>query len=406
TPPRPTVETFPPLRILARVLKQEETPHRSPWWLTLLRLLLAAAVIVALAQPVYNPAQALRQAGTGLAIVMDNSWATAPDWERRAATAARPIEEAREADEPVLLALTAEAANAAIGPFTAQEALERLQAARPRPVPPDRAAHLQRLAEALERLPGTSVAILTDGLAQEGDAAAFAGISGLAADLVWIEPEHPDAIGIVAAENEADALRARLVRMPDPAPRQARVIALDAQGRPVAEAQATFAPGETETAAEFAQPFELRNDFARLVIEGAGQAAAVRLLDENSRRRRVGLISAAEGDLAQPLLAPLFYIRRALAPYAELVEPDTQALDEAVRQLIDRSPAAIVLADVGTLPDAARERLAEWVEGGGTLLRFAGPRLAAAGNDDELLPVRLRSGARALGGALSWTEPQ
>ena len=38
TPPKPRSEVFPPLRILARVLKKEETPHQSPWWLTLLRL--------------------------------------------------------------------------------------------------------------------------------------------------------------------------------------------------------------------------------------------------------------------------------------------------------------------------------------------------------------------------------
>src|SRR5690606_17975305 len=37
---------------------------------------------------------------------------------------------------------------------------------------------------------------------------------------------------------------------------------------------------------------------------------------------------------------------------------------------------------------------------------FAGPRLAAAEGDDDLLPVRIRSGERELGGALSWTEPQ
>jgi len=47
-----------------------------------------------------------------------------------------------------------------------------------------------------------------------------------------------------------------------------------------------------------------------------------------------------------------------------------------------------------------------WIDKGGTLVRFAGSRLAAAGNDDDLLPVRLRTGERSLGGALSWTTPQ
>ena len=46
TPPKPAAEVFPPLRILASVLKREETPSKSPWWLTLLRMLMAAAVIL------------------------------------------------------------------------------------------------------------------------------------------------------------------------------------------------------------------------------------------------------------------------------------------------------------------------------------------------------------------------
>jgi hypothetical protein len=44
------------------------------------------------------------------------------------------------------------------------------------------------------------------------------------------------------------------------------------------------------------------------------------------------------------------------------------------------------------------------VENGGALIRFAGPRLAAQG--DDLLPVPLRRSSRALGGALAWDEPQ
>jgi hypothetical protein len=44
-----------------------------------------------------------------------------------------------------------------------------------------------------------------------------------------------------------------------------------------------------------------------------------------------------------------------------------------------------------------------WVECGGILVRFAGPRLAQ--NADTLIPVRLRSGGRLLGGALSWERP-
>src|SRR5258708_10602677 len=64
----------------------------------------------------------------------------------------------------------------------------------------------------------------------------------------------------------------------------------------------------------------------------------------------------------------------------------------------------IILADVGTVSDEERTQLTRWVEDGGVLIRFAGPRLAAA--DGDLLPVKLRPGGRILGGSLSWGKPQ
>ncbi len=52
----------------------------------------------------------------------------------------------------------------------------------------------------------------------------------------------------------------------------------------------------------------------------------------------------------------------------------------------------------------------DWVEEGGLLVRFAGPRLAASdvgrSDEDPLMPVRLRAGGRSVGGAMSWGEPK
>lgn len=44
-PPRPQRIAFPPTRLLFEIAPKEETPSRSPWWLTLLRLLAAALII-------------------------------------------------------------------------------------------------------------------------------------------------------------------------------------------------------------------------------------------------------------------------------------------------------------------------------------------------------------------------
>jgi hypothetical protein len=408
TPPRPQTEMFPPLRILAQIVRREEMPHKSPWWLTLLRLLMAALVIMALAQPVFNPQERAQTGNAGLAIVLDNGWAAAPDWERRVATAQRLIADAADAGTPVVLAFTADKPNTEIGPFDAAAASDRLRAAKPQPVPPDRPAVYARVAAALQALPQATVAILADGIAAPGDEDAFTNLlGGRTAPVVWAAPDRVPSIGLTATDNAVEGFTVTALRAPgDAAPQTVTLGAFDDRGRRIADASAAFGPGETSATASFAVPFELRNDFNSVAVDGEKQAAAVRVLDENAKRRRVGLISQAEADQAQPLLSPLFYIRRALEPFADLVEPQETDLAIAIPELIERKPAMIVLADVGTIPPEAREKLIAWVDGGGTLVRFAGSRLAAAEPDDELLPVRLRTGERALGGTLSWTEPQ
>ncbi|WP_309083259.1 DUF4159 domain-containing protein [Chelativorans sp.] len=408
TPPRPQQEIFPPLAILARLVKREETPHKSPWWLTLLRLALAALVILALADPVFNPRERIAVGGRALAVVLDNGWASAPDWDRRVATAARLITDARDDGVPVILALTAESPAQDIGPFDAETAAERLNAARPRPVPTDRPAAYARVAEALQNMPGATLAVLTDGLAADGDETAFQRLfAAELSDVLWVGPDQLASVALTDSANEPDRFAVTAIRSQGEAgPRQVTAYAADEQGRRIAETVISFGPGRAQTTGEIRVPFELRNDFASLGIDGENHAGALRLLDENSRRRRVGLLSQNEADQAQPLLSPLFYIRRALGPYADLIEPSSPDLTEAIPELLRQRPAAIIMADIGTLPDSVREPLIEWMRGGGTLIRFAGPRLAAAEYDEELLPVQLRTGERSLGGTLSWSEPQ
>ena len=76
---------------------------------------------------------------------------------------------------------------------------------------------------------------------------------------------------------------------------------------------------------------------------------------------------------------------------------------DAVSHFLDQKLPMLILTDVGNVGDA-HDRLAQWIEDGGVLVRFAGPRLAAS--DDDLVPVKLRRGGRILGGALSWDKPQ
>src|SRR6187431_3004798 len=74
-PPRPRRQKLGSEKLLLDILPKEETPARTPWWLTLLRLTLAALLIIAAAGPLWNPPLATSQASAPLALLIDDGWA-------------------------------------------------------------------------------------------------------------------------------------------------------------------------------------------------------------------------------------------------------------------------------------------------------------------------------------------
>src|SRR5689334_4895495 len=76
-PPRPRRITFPPTRLLFDIQPKEDTPARTPWWLTLLRLLLATLVILAAAGPLWNPPAASTTDAAPVALLIDDGFGAA-----------------------------------------------------------------------------------------------------------------------------------------------------------------------------------------------------------------------------------------------------------------------------------------------------------------------------------------
>ena len=181
----------------------------------------------------------------------------------------------------------------------------------------------------------------------------------------------------------ADGLTLRLVRSAAGEPEIVLVRAAAADGRVLARQTVRFDAGALEASERLDLPQEMRNELARLTIEGETNAAATVLMDERWRRRPVGLISGSGFESSQPLLSDLYYLERALSPFGEVRRGDTSTL-------IDSGLAVLALADVGELTGDAVSRLGRWIEAGGVLVRFAGVRVAEG--IDALVPVRLRSG--------------
>lgn len=408
-PPRPKQVAFPPTRILVGLESPEKQPAKSPWWLTLIRLLAAALVIGALAEPVLNPNRDAALKGSGpVVIVVDNGWASGARWAERSRMIDRLIGEAEGASRPVVVVPTASAAKTIAAKIEApSDARATAAALQPQPFAPDRSQALSALGAALQGRDGASIVWLTDGIDHDGKARDVTErLSALAAGGTFAVVESAagtEPLGVTADVADGGKLQVKLLRTSG-GPRDGIVHAFSTRGQRLGDASFKFAPGAAEAAGTFDLPLELRNQVTRLEIAGERASGAVHLLDARSQWHRIGLVSGESREQAQPLLAPLYYINRALSPFAELVTSKDANLAVSVDQILKQNATVLMMADIGTLTGEVRERVQKWVEKGGVLVRFAGPRLEKGG--DDLMPVALRVGGRTLGGALSWSTPQ
>ena len=410
-PPRPTQVEFPPTRILVGLENDEKTAEKTPWWLTLIRLIAATLVILALAEPILNPSKGSNLGGTGPVVAfVDNGWAAASRWPERANMLERIIGEAESGGRPVVIvptAATSKLHSVKIEP--PGEARSTAAALAPEPFDPDREAAFAALQSALSEagVKNPSVVWLHDGLdhkSEVGDVAKkLENLSGNGTFAVLDETNGREALGLVANLAEKGKLEAVVLSPGGPA-REGTVNAFSARGERLGEAPFSLASGATSAKATFELPLELRNQVARIEIASERSAGAVSLIDAMTQWHRVGLLSGESREEAQPLLAPLYYVQKALKPYADVVVTKDSNLVQGLDSVLKQNVSVLVLADIGTLAGEAAEKVADFVDRGGLLVRFAGPRLEKAG--DDLLPVALRSGGRSLGGALSWSSPQ
>lgn len=402
TPPAPRRIAFPPLRLLLGLVPREETPARTPLWLILLRMAIAALVILAVAHPLLHPQKRLAGGRGPLVLIVDNGWAAAADWPARQAALKSLLSEAERESRPVILVPTAPEPGALLplAPIRAADARAAVDAMVPQPWPVDRQAALTRI-EALKLPDGIAAIWFGDGLTEnrsprgEGALADYLAHRG---SLEYLSAPRGDApVLLTAGDTSARDLEVVLETLPAPGPRHFVVRASGADGRLLTRRAVTLAPGRQRLLVRLPMPGALRNQTSEIAIENNPSAGAVLLADEHWRRRPVG-IAAAVNPSGEPLLGKDYYLERALAPFAEIRRG-------RVSTLLQRRLAVLIFSDSGPNSPAQTAAIRKWVMGGGLLLRFAGPQLAAQGGEDRLLPVRLRRGGRTIGGALSWERP-
>ncbi|MEL6378998.1 MAG: DUF4159 domain-containing protein [Pseudomonadota bacterium] len=420
TPPQPDRVRFPAFVILRRLTRVDETPDKTPWWLIALRLLLAAFVIIGLAGPILNAPPIEENTGP-LVLVVDDSFAAAPAWAQREAVIEQAAAQNRQTGRPIFIMTTAPglvpAAERVRGPLD-QPALKALAGQlSPSPFRANRET-IGTLINALDAMPAFQNAAgaptfwwLADGLASpQGPGTDDQFISALRARGALTIYNDPQTTLLAVAPDispAADAPRQGLSSLTYRIHRRSlrgrltpTLVATARDGRELSRTPVTLGEGEKSVSVEISLPLALQNDLASVRLDGARTASAVWLADARDRRALIGL-NASSREQSAALLSGNHYIRQAMAPFAAFQTGD-------ILSLIEAQVSAIVLDDLGRLRAEEEKALTAWVDAGGVLIRFAGPRLADAALDGRpaLLPVQLRRGERALGGTLTWGTPQ
>ena len=401
-PPAPIKRRFPGVALLLGLTDDEVHADKTPWWLLLLRMLAIAAVIIGFAGPVLNPKD--NTMGTGpLLIVADGTWADARNWAARQDRIAGLLEEASRAGRRVSVAVLTDLPAGELQFLSADVWQTRLAGLKPQAWEPMRAD----LAEWTDRF-GTDrfeTYWLSDGLAREGREVLIEAFEAKGALSVMQTPRA--VVGLRPVPIVDGALQITLVRSDaaGDATLTVAAIGLDPAGieRDLARIEVAFKAGETLTNVALSLPPELRNRVSRFAVQGLNSAGAVTLADDGLRRREVALIAPHDAREGLQLLSPLHYLKQALEPSADLIKG-------GLEDVLPANPDVIILADVAKLTTGQSAGLTDWVEAGGLLVRFAGPRMAASdlsrNQEDALMPVRLRAGGRTVGGAMSWGQPK
>lgn len=400
-PPAPIKRRFPGVALLLGLKDEDSQSDRTPWWLLLLRLIAIAAVIIGFAGPLLNP-QSETASSDPLLIIADGTWADAPDWDLRIGRMSAAIDEAARAGRTVAVAaLTSLPAEGVL--FRDPDAVTvQLPGTNPNPWEPD----MQAVTAWLSQIAGPFDTLwLSDGLERAGRENTLAFLESRGQVVVFQTPRPAFALRPAIFNDGLIQLTGLRFASTDTSEIQIVAVGPDPSGieRQLAAVPLAFEAGSGLAQASLLLPPELRNRITRFELPGLNSAGAIALSDDSIRRRKVALIAGTGDAEGLDLLSPLHFLRKALQPTADLVEG-------ALADILLANPDVIILADVAQLAANEDSGLQDWVSGGGFLLRFAGPRLAASdiGRTVEapLMPIRLRAGGRSVGGTLSWGDPK
>src|SRR5690606_25071776 len=261
--------------------------------------------LIGFSQPVLNLNARIGGGGGPLLVLMDQGWASAPDWAERSAAARDILGEAEQAGRDVLFWPMADGADAP--PLvSAGAAVQALEAARPQPWEPDHAAVLDALEES-----GFDVAETVwfhDGLAHEGTDALLGWLDDRG-PLRLIGPEFT-ARALTPPRLEDGVLTADVLRTGAGDESIEAVAMASAEGggeRRVAVGRAEFAGGADRAPVSFDLPAELQNQVTRIALTVRPSAGGAAFADGAIRRVTAGVVAPEAEAAVAGLTSPVHY---------------------------------------------------------------------------------------------------
>lgn len=405
TPPAPKTVFFPATRFLTGLISDQNTPSASPWWILLLRLLICALIIIALARPVTNPAKPL-DVSSDVRIFIDNDWASAQVWDLQINAAKDIIAQADRSGRSVYILPSISSENKTVtqhGPMPADQALSVLSGLTPYPW----SARYGKITEFLRgNVPSDDIHTiwLSHGLRNKGTSSLIDRLKQQGSlHIVRPSAENTPLLlrpyqGKPARNEKASDVRISVEGMRGARNVSATVQVRGQNGTIIDAKTQVLTPDKPVGHISFDKINADDHMITGYSIAGRKGAGAHFVLSSQKKKPSVGIVAPVTDDSAAPLTQAEYFLKRALFPYSHI---ETGTLSD----LLGSNLSVIILPDVANMPSETLNALEKWVNDGGLLLRFAGTNMAAS-RQHVLTPVRLRSGERALSGSLSWEEPQ
>lgn len=397
TPPKPKTVRFPAVRLLQELVNERVLATRTPWWVLVLRSLMASLLIFSVAGPTLNARDFIGHDDRPHIVLVDNDWATMDHWPSYHKELKRLLRAAEENKHPFFL-ISANGPHSTDGPTLPRlrHAIERLT---PQPWPIDRAALMDRLkalTSTLEEEP--IITWLSNGL-QNPDQTDFLNDLDQLGQVEYVFDATATASSILKrVERHPDGFRVEFSNLQTTPLAPLTLQILDAKGAILQQESYTPTPTKRTGDIMLRLPTELKSRAERIRLGGVTTPAGQYLLDEKWRDQSVGII--AQKGQEKSLLAPAYYVLKSLSPYTQV---RTAPLDD----LLARNSAVIFDVSYNIFSENQREKIEEWIKQGGVLVRFASsrPKKQNMPTYDPLLPVQLLPGERTFGGSLSWKDP-